>query len=61
MLELVGIEIVKAGYTPELSRHSCKYARFDHPNLLNEEILAVRLSWFTRVISDSGDLTFVRS
>ena len=40
MLELVGIEIVKAGYTPKLSRHSCKYASFDHPDLLNEEILA---------------------
>ncbi|KAJ1271899.1 hypothetical protein BS78_06G161100 [Paspalum vaginatum] len=42
MLELVGIEMVKDGYIPEHSRHSCKYANFDHIDydLLSEEILA---------------------
>jgi hypothetical protein len=39
MLELVGMEMVKSGYIPELPRHSCKYTSFDHTDLLNEEIL----------------------
>ncbi|CAO2043037.1 unnamed protein product [Urochloa humidicola] len=42
MLELLGMEMVKAGYIPELSRHSCKYVSFDHTDydLLSEEMLA---------------------
>ncbi|KAF8704099.1 hypothetical protein HU200_031587 [Digitaria exilis] len=42
MLELVGMEMVKAGYVPEFSCHSCKYASFDHTDydLLSEEMLA---------------------
>ncbi|OEL27474.1 Pentatricopeptide repeat-containing protein [Dichanthelium oligosanthes] len=42
MLELVGMEMVKAGYIPELTGHSFKYASFDHTgyNLLSEEMLA---------------------
>ncbi|CAN6249390.1 unnamed protein product [Urochloa humidicola] len=42
MLELVGMEMVKAGYIPELSRQSRKYVSFDHTDydLLSEEMLA---------------------
>ncbi|KAG0526669.1 hypothetical protein BDA96_06G165500 [Sorghum bicolor] len=42
MLEVIGLEMVKAGYIPELSCHSCKYVSSDHTydDLLSEEMLA---------------------
>jgi hypothetical protein len=42
MLGLIGLEMVKADYIPELSCHSCKYVSADHTyyDLLSEEMLA---------------------
>lgn len=42
MLDLIGFEMVKAGYIPELSCYSRKYISSDHTyyDLLSEEMLA---------------------